>query len=103
MRIRRTTALIVAATLVCRFAASAAKPLKVFVLAGQSNMEGHGMSLLRTSKLTAEHRTELLGGVTIIRGSGVDQGQQPCDLLAVPYYAWANRERGPMTVWINEH
>jgi len=24
-------------------------------------------------------------------------------MTAVPYYAWANREKGPMTVWIKVH
>jgi DUF1680 family protein len=23
-------------------------------------------------------------------------------LMAVPYYAWANRDKGPMLVWIRE-
>ena len=27
---------------------------------------------------------------------------QPVDLLAVPYYAWANREAGRMQVWVRE-
>jgi DUF1680 family protein len=25
---------------------------------------------------------------------------QPADLLAIPYYAWANRAPGPMQVWL---
>jgi DUF1680 family protein len=28
--------------------------------------------------------------------------EQPTALTAVPYYAWCNREKGSMTVWINE-
>ena len=46
------------------------------------------------NKLTAHHRPELLGGVTIIES---DTG-----LTAIPYYAWANRNEGSMTVWIDE-
>jgi len=23
-------------------------------------------------------------------------------MTAIPYYAWANRQRGAMTVWLNE-
>jgi DUF1680 family protein len=27
----------------------------------------------------------------------------PCTLTAIPYFAWANREEGNMTVWIREN
>jgi DUF1680 family protein len=36
-------------------------------------------------------RQDLLGGVEVLTGP---------DLLAVPYYAWANRGRGEMVVWL---
>ncbi|MGZ0152257.1 glycoside hydrolase family 127 protein [Kribbella sp. WER1] len=39
----------------------------------------------------------LLGGVTTVDVPGRDG-----TLTAIPYYAWANREVGPMTVWIRE-
>ena len=42
--------------------------------------------------LTARFDRNLLGGVTVISGGG---------LTAVPYYAWNNRGRGEMTVWID--
>lgn len=38
-----------------------------------------------------EHRADLLGGVTVLTGGG---------LTAVPYYAWAHRGAGAMTVWM---
>ena len=41
--------------------------------------------------LTAEHDTELLGGVTTIRGPGI---------TLVPYYAWSHRGAGEMNVWL---
>jgi len=41
--------------------------------------------------LTHEFRPDLLGGVEVITGPGV---------MAVPYYAWNNRGRGEMSVWI---
>jgi len=50
----------------------------------------------------AQHRPELLGGVTAVAGEALVDGQQPIALTAVPYYAWCNREKGAMTVWINE-
>jgi hypothetical protein len=58
--------------------------------------------------LTTEFRAGLLGGVQIVKGSavalayddkgGVNRRQQ--EFLAIPYYAWANRGPGEMTVWI---
>ncbi|MFS0724631.1 glycoside hydrolase family 127 protein [Paenibacillus sp. 1P07SE] len=45
---------------------------------------------------TAEHRPELLGGVTVLRGRTA--GGAPCTL--VPYYAWDNRGAGYMQVWL---
>ncbi|MCY2952542.1 MAG: glycoside hydrolase family 127 protein [Planctomycetota bacterium] len=52
--------------------------------------------------LQAEHRAALLSGVTILEGTGLADGNRPITLTAVPYYAWANRERGPMVVWMTE-
>ena len=28
------------------------------------------------------------------------KASKPADLLLIPYYAWANREMGAMTVWL---
>jgi len=58
--------------------------------------------LPRESDLSAEHRAELLGGVTVLQGKALADGQRPITLTAVPYYAWANREQGAMTVWSDE-
>jgi len=44
----------------------------------------------------------LLGGVTVLQSKGLDNQQYPVTLTAVPYYSWANREKGAMTIWINE-
>jgi len=58
--------------------------------------------LPKGAKLTAEHRADLLGGVTVIRGRGLVGGTEPVEITAVPYYAWQNRDIGEMTVWIIE-
>jgi DUF1680 family protein len=55
--------------------------------------------LFPETKLVAEHRADLLGGVTAIRGIGPDGKMQ---FTAVPYYAWDNREPGRMEVWLRE-
>jgi DUF1680 family protein len=69
---------------------------------------------------TAEHRPELLGGVTALKTTGAARnagaewdgelyrtlrppdanGLRSVEVTAIPYYAWANREPGPMQVWI---
>jgi len=71
----------------------------------------------RDAKLTAEHRPELLGGVTVIKGNAVPASSEdwegklyrkvskcrPIEFVAVPYYAWDNREPGEMAVWVPEN
>ncbi|HEX4704285.1 MAG TPA: beta-L-arabinofuranosidase domain-containing protein [Pseudonocardiaceae bacterium] len=70
-----------------------------------------------TRPLAEKHRPDLLGGVVTVLGSGYrraiasdgwwpypsrppgDAGG-PVELIAIPYYAWANREDGSMRVWI---
>jgi len=58
--------------------------------------------LPREAELTAEFRPDLLGGVTILNGKGLADAKNPVGITAIPYYALANREQGPMTVWISE-
>ena len=60
------------------------------------------VSLPRTAELSAEHRPRLLDGVTVLRAKGEDSQHRGVDLTAVPYYAWQNRGRSAMTVWLNE-
>jgi DUF1680 family protein len=67
-------------------------------------------------------RADLLGGVVVLRGPakvgppdegwadrlyrtarphmGKPQGRAAVEVTAIPYYAWANREPGPMQVWL---
>lgn len=68
----------------------------------QADADVFKLALPPTSNLQAEHRANLLGGVTVIQGKALADENRPVTLLAVPYYAWANREQTPMTVWINE-
>ena len=74
-----------------------------------------------TRPLAVKHRPDLLGGVTTVvaagrrrripdagwwpytsaeEDTGPQQGGEPVELTAVPYYAWANREDGAMRVWL---
>jgi DUF1680 family protein len=54
------------------------------------------------AEVVAEHRGELLGGLTVLRTEGRNKADRPVALTAIPYYAWTNREKGPMTVWMEE-
>ena len=73
-----------------------------------------------TRPLAVEHRPDLLGGVTTVAAAGhrrhvADAGwwpyssadseapntdNDPVELTAIPYYAWANRQDGSMRVWL---
>ncbi|MCW3096017.1 MAG: putative arabinosidase [Chthonomonadaceae bacterium] len=71
------------------------------------------------AEISAEFLPDLLDGVTVLRTQGVatdpsewdgalyapylrhsDMETHLVDIVAVPYFAWANREAGPMQVWI---
>lgn len=43
------------------------------------------------AELKAEFKPRMLGGIAVIRGGG---------LTAIPYYAWANRGKAEMAVWV---
>jgi DUF1680 family protein len=76
------------------------------------------LRLDRTGPARAEHRADLLGGVSVVHATGRagggpasgwpyrDAGTAPpaagaeVPLVAVPYFAWANRGVGPMRVWL---
>jgi DUF1680 family protein len=36
----------------------------------------------------------------LYRPAGIGRATRPVTVTAIPYYAWANREAGPMTVWM---
>lgn len=60
-----------------------------------SNLESIAIS--SQTKFLVEYRKDLLDGVTIIRAFDGDK-----EYVAVPYYAWDNREPGGMIVWVPE-
>jgi DUF1680 family protein len=71
---------------------------------------GQALNLLLpdASALTADFRPDLLGGVEVVRGRALVEGKdadgRPAvssrELVAVPYFAWANRGPGEMAVWL---
>ena len=66
------------------------------------------------ASFTAKHKPDLLGGVTVLTGEAVSAFADPSlyepvgaigslqtvRVTAIPYFAWANREAGPMKVWV---
>jgi hypothetical protein len=84
----------------------------LYTLEAPDNPDGKVRNLVlpRDTKLTAEYKPALLKGVEVIQGRAVAlsydaqgnvlKNQQP--FTAIPYYAWANRGRGQMMVWIPE-
>lgn len=74
------------------------------------------LHLLPEASVAASHDNDLLDGVTVLRTRGrigtghrdgwsftpsaQDDTGDEVDVVAVPYYAWANREIGAMRVWL---
>jgi DUF1680 family protein len=55
--------------------------------------------------LNAEFRSDLLGGVEVVQTAAkravAGQSESPAvPVTAIPYYAWANRGKGAMVVWL---
>jgi DUF1680 family protein len=77
----------------------------VYVMEGVDNGgKALDLTLPLDAALTPSSRPDLLGGVTVLTGMGTRVGSdgtsQPAPVTAIPYYAWANRGRGEMAVWI---
>ena len=63
------------------------------------------LSLPPNSELKTEHRSDLLGGVTVIKGKAQARtagGEETYEFTAVPYHAWDHRQPGEMMVWVPE-
>jgi DUF1680 family protein len=52
------------------------------------------------SEFQAEYKSDLLNGVTVIKGKAVNKSGEQRELTAIPYYAWAHRGNGEMAVWL---
>lgn len=84
-------------------------PVVYCIEAVDTQGEVFNLLLPHDANLEAEHKPELLGGVTIVRGEAIayespnDGGEpltHPRAFTAIPYYAWAHRGASPMAVWI---
>jgi DUF1680 family protein len=68
----------------------------VYGFEGLDNQDNARIVLGPDPRFRVEHRPELLGGVSVIRGVAADG--QP--ILAVPFYALANRGKSAQEVWV---
>jgi hypothetical protein len=74
------------------------------------NPQGHVRNLMvpDVTKLSAEFKSGLLGGVMVVKGNAIALAydeqdkvvQREQEFTAIPYFAWANRGPGEMIVWI---
>ena len=82
----------------------------VFCLEGVDNKDKRVVNLVipDDTKFTTEFRGDLLNGVQVVRGTAVPAKRmldgsvvtgEEQEFLAIPYYAWAHRDRCEMTVW----
>jgi DUF1680 family protein len=73
--------------------------------------DGHALNLVVAdgARLTSAFRQDLLNGVEVVTGevqalerdpAGGALRARPHQLVAIPYYAWANRGPGEMQVWM---
>jgi DUF1680 family protein len=61
------------------------------------------LSLSGTASLSVEQRPDMLGGISVIRGiARLQGGSDEKSFLAIPYFAWANRGKNEMCVWLHE-
>jgi hypothetical protein len=82
----------------------------VFTAEGADNPNGRvrNLVLADAAPLSSEYRADLLGGVQVVKArvaalsydaKGTVQRREQ-ELVAIPYYSWANRGPGEMNVWI---
>jgi uncharacterized protein len=72
------------------------------------NKRVRNLVLPERAALTSEFRPDLLNGVQVIKGQAIGLSRDAQDRVskheqeftAIPYYAWANRGRGEMIVWL---
>jgi len=68
--------------------------------------EGHALNILLpdNAPLKEKYRKDMLNGIVVVTAKALaisNEGKSvQRDFVAIPYYAWANRGRGEMTVWL---
>jgi DUF1680 family protein len=74
----------------------------VFCLEEIDNGKVRNIKFGRNPDPSFEYRGDLLNGVGTIKFNGFDPDGKSKKFIAVPYFAWANRGKGEMVVWIRK-
>lgn len=93
-------------------------PLVYCVEEADNGQQLQQLLLPQDAKLAASYEKELIGGIQVIKAEGLklqfeqwgsqlyrsdaDAALKPASLTFIPYYAWANRGKGEMAVWVKE-
>jgi DUF1680 family protein len=78
-------------------------PIVYAVEAADNNGRVSNLVLPLSVVLQHEFRPSLLGGIGVVTGPGTavdDRGAHKVQVMAIPYFAWANRGKGEMAVWL---
>ena len=76
-----------------------------------NNGKASNIILPSDAQLQAEYKPGMLNGITILKGklpvvniadNGKEISTTQHDFMAIPYYAWANRGKGEMMIWMPE-
>ena len=79
----------------------------VYCVEGIDNKVDHVFNLFLddADNLTSVYHKDMLNGIVVITGAihylkNGENEKIEKDFLAIPYYAWAHRGKGEMTVWL---
>ena len=75
-------------------------PLVYALEAADNKADVLSLALSDDTELCTEHRSDLLGGITLIWGQALDEDGMKAPFSAIPYYAWGHRGSGKMNVWL---
>ena len=73
----------------------------VYCFESIDNSDVHKIRIDDTDKFTSEFSERLINRIHIIRVTSESETEPKRELIAIPYYAWANRGRSEMAVWVN--
>jgi DUF1680 family protein len=82
----------------CRGKVAVQRGPLVYAFEGLDNAGRPAPTLGADPAFGVEHRPDLLGGITVIKGVAADG--QP--FVAIPFYALANRQKSTQEVWVNQ-
>jgi hypothetical protein len=74
----------------------------VFCIEEIDNNKVRNISVGKNPDPKYEYRSDLLTGVGTIKFKGFDSDRTGKEYTAIPYFAWANRDKGEMIVWLKK-